>query len=626
MESKIGVQPTGRSHVLTVGLEDYFQVGAFRHLIDQENWYRFEPRFIAATQKTLGLLDAHATKATFFVSGWIADQYPELVRELVSAGHEVGSRGYWHRSINEFSAPEFHEDACRSREAIERACGQQVFGYRIADGWLSPQHSWVYSELARAGYHYDSSTCPTGFQSIKDTANRFIHRCNVKSDSNFFEVPLSTQRRLGVGWSIAGGNYFRQLPHWYLRKAIGNWDRQQSAPFVMYFHTWELDADQPRITAGGTLTRMRHYRNLDRMQPLLETLFQTYRFAPVAEHLQLQATTSHKCPDSNAPLKVPAGVKTSAETSTRPPEILAPQQTLHRSPRESTNRAIKPVTVVIPCFNEERTLPYLAKTLESVTASLANRYSVKYLFVDDCSTDLTWDSFTAVFGANHNCQFVRHTENRGVAAAISTGISRAQTEIVASMDCDCSYDPHELGCLLDLLTDDVDLVTASPYHPSGHVKNVPGWRLLLSKGLSRMYRVVLGSKLHTYTSCFRVYRRSAVVQHQITTDGFLGIAELLGLIALNRQNIVEHPAVLSVRIFGESKMKTLRTIRGHLRLLTRLAWHRMRKQPATKPETAAIKSNNCETQAEFNSDDFEHLTESTKQTVEHSTLLPANHD
>jgi hypothetical protein len=158
-----------------------------------------------------------------------------------------------------------------------------------------------------------------------------------------------------------------------------------------------------------------------------------------------------------------------------------------------------------------------------------------------------------------------------VAAAILTGVRAAGTEIVCSIDCDCTYDPHELRQMIPLLGEDVGMVTASPYHPQGRVRNVPPWRLSLSRAASFLYRRVLRQKLHTYTSCFRVYRRSVVEGLSLAEPGFLGVAETLGRLDLKRIRIVEHPSTLQVRIFGHSKMKTLRTIFGHLRLLSRLA-------------------------------------------------------
>jgi glycosyltransferase involved in cell wall biosynthesis len=166
---------------------------------------------------------------------------------------------------------------------------------------------------------------------------------------------------------------------------------------------------------------------------------------------------------------------------------------------------------------------------------------------------------------------VRHEVNRGVALGILTGIRYAKTEIVASIDCDCTYDPHELGRMIPLLTDGVDLVTGSPYHPEGSVRNVPHWRLSLSKSASALYRLVLHQKLGTYTACFRVYRRSAALSVQLEYGGFLGVAEMIGKLDLAGSKIVEYPTTLNVRVLGHSKMKVARTIAGHLGLLLRLA-------------------------------------------------------
>jgi len=120
-----------------------------------------------------------------------------------------------------------------------------------------------------------------------------------------------------------------------------------------------------------------------------------------------------------------------------------------------------------------------------------------------------------------------------------------------------------------MLTEGVDMVTASPYHKDGGVRNVPGWRLALSKGASLIYRRILNSKLDSYTACFRVYRRSAMTELAIQETGYHGVAEMLGQLDLNGGKIVEFPTVLEVRLFGASKMKTLSTIGGHLKLMTR---------------------------------------------------------
>lgn len=234
------------------------------------------------------------------------------------------------------------------------------------------------------------------------------------------------------------------------------------------------------------------------------------------------------------------------------------------------------VSIVVPCFNEEPTIPTLAERLAGMQRKLNRRYRVVYVFVDDGSTDGTWTALRRAFGHRPDCTILRHERNRGVAAAIATGIRHAQTDIVCSLDADCTYDPEGLCEMIPQLTHGVDLVTASPYHKRGQVLNVPGWRLMSSRLVSLLYRRALRQKLCCYTSCFRVYRRSAVVDIELKHGGFVGIAELVWKLDRRGTQIVEFPAVLNARRLGKSKMNFLATAAGHARLLGRILGERIR--------------------------------------------------
>lgn len=254
-----------------------------------------------------------------------------------------------------------------------------------------------------------------------------------------------------------------------------------------------------------------------------------------------------------------------------------------RASRSRVEGGVTPVTIIVPCCNEAEGLPHLAPVLSSVAVRLAPRYQVRFLLVDDGSTDDTWRLLERHFGGRADCRLLRHEQNRGLAAAIATGLHAAETEIVCSMDADCTYDPHELAEMIPLLDEGAALVTASPYHPEGGVKNVAAWRLGLSRGASWLYRRVLGRPLHTYTSCFRVYRRSAVLDLPVEEQGFLGVAELLARAVQRGDDVVEYPTVLDSRRYGRSKMKVARTVWGHLRLLARLA--RRHESPPVHPHS-----------------------------------------
>jgi polysaccharide deacetylase family protein (PEP-CTERM system associated) len=540
-------EPT-RQHVLTVAVEDYYQVGAFNRLIQQGKWHRFESRVEAGTGRTLDLLREHDVTATFFVLGWIAQEMPELVRRIAEEGHEVASKGFYHRSIRQMSPEEFREDLSRSREVIEAASGRPVHGYRVADEWFEHQDLWALDVLAQEGYRYDSSIAPIGPLYRRQPWRRFVHPHAV-GDRSIWEFPISAASILGWGLPIAGGNWFRQLPARFIRWQVSSWNKRYDAPLVMYFHTWELDPDQPRITAAPWIQRVRQYRNLSRMSHRLRWFLERLRFRSVADHLGVALEP------------VQARVPEAASLRVQLPE---PDPSHTRPARERA-------TVVVPCYNEELILPYLARTLANMKTQLEGRFELEFILVDDGSRDGTWNLLQRLFGSLPDHRVLRHVRNQGVAAAILTGIRNATTNVVCSIDCDCTYDPLILGDMIPLLRPGVDLVTASPYHAEGKVINVPGWRLVLSRTLSLLYRLVLHNQLHTYTSCLRVYRRSSAARLELTRRGFLGIAETLGRIDLAGGRIVEFPATLEVRLVGRSKMKVLGTIVGHLGLLGSLA-------------------------------------------------------
>lgn len=557
---------SNKKHLLTVLVEDYFHVGAFENLIQQRNWSRFEPRYEQNTLKTLDLLDEFNTKATFFVLGWIADQSPKLIREIVSRGHEVASRGFYHRSLKNLTSDEFREDLRRTNKALEDAAGQKIIGYRSAEKLNYEKDSWIFDVLAEEGFFYDASFLPT---KADDKSKRFAHQIHT-SGKVIHEFPYST-RNLGIGLlPIAGGNYFRQIPFTIMRRAVNDWTKRYEEPFVMYFHVWEMDAEQPRINAASAYNRIRHYRKLDKMEWIIKEILQKYEFCDTAEYLGMKT--------SNSKFQIPDSEAKHTEIWNLKSEINQNQKTKNQ----------KPVSIVIPCYNEQETLPYLANTLRTLEAELRKNYAPEFIFVDDRSNDETFDKLNELFGAKPNVKIIRHDVNQGVAAGIMTGITASPNEIVCSMDCDCTYDPHELVNMLPLLNENVDLVTASPYHKLGGIRNVPEWRLFLSKGASWLYRRTLKAKLSTYTSCFRVYRRSSVVDLPIEEKGFLGVAEMLGRIDLNGGKIIEYPAVLEVRLFGFSKMKTARTIFGHLKLLSKLSKMRIFGKNETIETSLAI--------------------------------------
>ena len=544
----------GRRHILTVVLEDYFQVGAFSHLIPSGYWDRFETNLQRDAESVLVLLGETGSRATFFTCGWIADNHPEILRRIADAGHEVACQGYFHHAVGELSPDDFRTDVRRSRRAVEDATGQAVRGFRIGRGWIGSQHLWALDVLAEEGFTYDSSYHAVG----GDRAGAVLHR-HATGAGSLWEVPPSGLSLLGRPLLLSGGNYLRQLPDWMMRRRVEDWVSAHTAPLVFYFHSWEMEARQPRIAAATLLQRLRHYRNLEHMPDRIRSYLKRYAFTSIADHLGL----------------APAAVERWTEAG--------PAAAVAGRGAAPAGAARARLSLVIPCFNEAETLRYLQKTLRRFAEKSATLFDLDYVLVDDGSSDATWNLLRAYFGGEQGFTLVRHERNQGIAAALITGFCHARGDYVAALDADCTFAPEQLLEMMAMMSEAVDVVVASPAHAQGVMQAVPAWRSLLSRGAAFLHRCVFRSKLTSYTSCFRIYRRRVLQDIAVYDPGFCGVTEILGRLDLAGCAIVEFPAVLETRLLGRSKIKVVRTMAGHLKLAVRLARLRWLGRPMPLP-------------------------------------------
>jgi len=246
------------------------------------------------------------------------------------------------------------------------------------------------------------------------------------------------------------------------------------------------------------------------------------------------------------------------------------------------------LSFVIPCYNEREGIPKLLTALEETRQGLGPSYEWELIFVDDGSVDGTLQLLEAVCRGSAEARVIRHPSNRGLGAALRTGFDYATGELVATTDSDCTYDPREIREMLRLMEQGADVVIASPYHPDGGVKNVPAYRLFLSRNLSRLYCWVIGSEIYTYTSLFRLYRAEVLRTVRFQSDRFLSMAEILVEALLVGYRVVEHPTRLTVRQYGQSKAAVLRLIGDHLAFLWRLVRKRARVPSAVTVRGGAV--------------------------------------
>jgi polysaccharide deacetylase family protein (PEP-CTERM system associated) len=273
-------------NALTIDVEDYYHVSAFEAVVPFADWERYESRVEKNTHRILDLLDAHTTKATFFVLGWVVERHPGLIRTLVARGHEVASHGYAHRRVYTQTPEQFRTETRRSKRLLEDTLGQPIRGYRAASYSITRHSLWALEVLREEGFGYDSSIFPIRHDLYGIPRHpRFCALLPGPSEAPLVEFPLSTLRLGGTNFPIAGGGYLRLFPYTYTRWGIQYLNRREGQPAVVYLHPWEVDPTQPRLPAGK-LSRFRHYTNLHKMEERFVRLLQDFSFGTMAEVLQ----------------------------------------------------------------------------------------------------------------------------------------------------------------------------------------------------------------------------------------------------------------------------------------------------------------------------------------------------
>lgn len=263
---------------MTVDVEDYFQVGAFEHDIDRNDWDILECRIERNMDIILKMFDDHSVKATFFTLGWIAQRYPKMIRKIVDNGHELASHGMNHRRVSDQSRDEFFLDAQMSRHMLEDIGECQVKGYRAPSFSIGEKNLWALDALLEAGYKYSSSIYPIKHDHYgMPSAPRFAF--SPMDEQDFLEMPVTTVNFLGRKVPCGGGGYFRLLPYFISSLAMRRVNTKDKEACIFYFHPWEIDPEQPRQSQASRKSKFRHYTNLDVMERKLRKVLTDFSWS-----------------------------------------------------------------------------------------------------------------------------------------------------------------------------------------------------------------------------------------------------------------------------------------------------------------------------------------------------------
>jgi polysaccharide deacetylase family protein (PEP-CTERM system associated) len=265
-------------NAMTIDVEDYFQVSAFKNNIAPDQWDSLPCRVERNVDLILQLLNKSNVKATFFTLGWIAKRFPLCVQKIVDNGHELASHGFGHQMLTDLDPKSFKQDVIVAKKLLEDIAGKPVIGYRAPSFSIGYTTLWAHDILADTGHIYSSSVYPIrhDLYGMPD-APRFPY----KLENGLVEIPASSIRFSGQNFPASGGGFFRLFPIWLSRQIINRVNVKDLQPAVFYCHPWEFDPDQPRISGASAKSKFRHYVNLRANADKFEKLLNHGRWAPM---------------------------------------------------------------------------------------------------------------------------------------------------------------------------------------------------------------------------------------------------------------------------------------------------------------------------------------------------------
>ena len=263
---------------LSIDVEEWFHSENVKSVVPRDSWDSRESRVARNTERMLDILEERGARATFFILGWVAERFPQLVGRIATAGHEIASHGYDHELVYNMTPEAFSADVDRARKLIEDLSGQAVRGYRAPCFSIT---DWAVDVLQQAGYAYDSSMVPALAHDRYGRLEAVDGRQPIiELREGFHEVGISCLQlgRWGLPWG--GGGYFRLVPYaLWLRGAAAI--RRSGKPYIFYIHPWEIDPGQPSPGGMSAVNRFRQTVGLGRGEARFAAIARDFEWSTV---------------------------------------------------------------------------------------------------------------------------------------------------------------------------------------------------------------------------------------------------------------------------------------------------------------------------------------------------------
>jgi len=269
--------------ILTFDIEEWFHILDNNSTKSEKDWKRYESRIESNTDRILNLLTENNLAATFFIVGWVAKKYPNLVNKIHDLGFQIGSHTHMHQLIYEQDEKSFNEDLISSLYILQSITGSKVELFRAPGFSITEKNKWAFEVLYNNGITHDCSIFPAGrahggFSSYNCCEPSFLKYSNV----SLKEFPINTANLFGRPWIFSGGGYFRITPYKLIKRFTNN------SNYVMtYFHPRDFDSSQPMINELSYFRKFKSYYGLKFCYDKLEKWIQDFEFVDVRTADQL---------------------------------------------------------------------------------------------------------------------------------------------------------------------------------------------------------------------------------------------------------------------------------------------------------------------------------------------------
>ena len=244
----------------------------------EKEWRNYEVRIYDNMERIFRILEDTHTSATFFVIGWIAKTYPDIVKRIAEK-YEIGSHTMNHQLVWQQKQAEFKKDVYASVNLLEDITGKPVKYFRAPGFSIRESEPWAFEAIQECGIEYDCSVFPAhhahgGFPSYGKSKPSIL----VYGGKEIKEFPINTKSIFGKPVIFSGGGYFRLLPYRILKQ----WTQESNDYLISYIHPRDLDAGQPIIRDLPLIRKFKSYVGLHTAETKMRRWLSDFQFVDLS--------------------------------------------------------------------------------------------------------------------------------------------------------------------------------------------------------------------------------------------------------------------------------------------------------------------------------------------------------